>query len=605
MARILTLTNWFPPHHFGGYEVLCDDVMTRMQARGHQVEVLCSDERLPDVADGLPGPFPVHRQLKMYWRDGTPWTPGTGDQIGIERANQAALDAVLARFKPDVVSVWHMGALSLSLLTAVARRSIPIVYAICDEWLIYGLELDPWARRWYRDPIRRGVGRLAEKVVGLPMVVADLGSSGSFCFLSEFTMRSTMAASPWTYPDARVIYPGIDLDRFPVTPGADARPWSWTLLYTGRLDARKGTETLLRAMPLLPPEATMSFLGRGDAEERARLEALASQLGVFDRVRFESIERSQLAEAYRSHDCLISPSEWPEPFGMVPLEAMACGTPVVATGVGGSAEYLTDEGNCLLFTPGDAADMARVMARLAADAGLRKVLRKNGWVSAEQFDVERTADGYEHAHLAAAQHRRLRSPTPGPGAASVPGLLRTARSANQVVEPALVDLVPAGGTVLSIGGVAPGYVLLTVGGCARILADPMHLPLRSHSFTGVIGRGGLEFAEDDRAAATELHRVVDAGGIVVLAAANRRSAAYWNRAVRYAWRGWRRRPTTQPTARQYNWSELERAISPIFEVANRVPSGWDQSQTHRSASRLLVGPFRRLSREIVIVARPR
>ncbi len=604
MARILTLTNWFPPHHFGGYEVLCDDVMTRLAARGHQVEVLCSDERLPDVADGSPGPFPVHRQLKMYWRDGTPWKPGIGDQIGIERANQAALDAVLARFKPDVVSVWHMGALSLNLLTTVARRSLPTVYAICDEWLIYGLALDPWARRWYRDPIRRGVGRLTGKVIGLQTLVADIGSSGSFCFLSEFTMRSTMAASPWSYPDARVIYPGIDLHRFPIAPGADARPWDWRLLFTGRLDARKGTETLLRAIPLLPSEATVSLLGRGDAAERVRLEALATELGVFDRVRFESIERSHLADAYRSHDCLVSPSEWPEPFGMVPLEAMACGTPVVATGVGGSAEYLVDEANCLLFTAGDAIDLARVITRLGADAELRKGMRKNGWASAEQFDVERTTDGYEQSHLAAAQ-RRLQGPTPEPRSASVPALLRTAGSAIEVVDPALVTLVPVTGTVLSIGSLTTDRVLLVVGGTAKVLADPMHLPLRDKSCAAVICQGGLESARDDRAAAAELHRVVESAGAVVLAAGNRRSAANWNRAVRFAWRGWRRRSNAPPNDYGFTWSELERVVSPFFEIQSRVPQGWGQSRTQRAASRLLVGPFRRLSREIVIVARPR
>jgi glycogen(starch) synthase len=605
MARILTLTNWFPPHHFGGYEVLCDDVMTRLQSRGHQIEVLCSDERLPGVADGVAGPFPVHRQFKMYWRDGTPWTPAMGDQIGIERANHAVLDAALARFKPDVVSVWHMGALSLNLLTTVARRSIPMVYAICDEWLIYGLELDPWARRWYRDPIRRGVGRLAEKVIGLPTVVADIGSTGSFCFLSEFTMRSTMAASPWSYPDARVIYPGIDLHRFPIAPEADARPWDGRLLYTGRLDARKGTETLLRAMPLLAPGTTVSFLGRGDAAERVRLEALATGLGVRERVRFEGIERSELADAYRSHDCLISPSEWPEPFGMVPLEAMACGTPVVATGVGGSAEYLTDEGNCLLFTPGDAADLARVVTRLGHDAGLRQVLRKNGWVSAEQFDVERTADGYEQCHLAAAQRRTRQGPAPEPRAASLPTLVQSAASTEDVVEPALVTLAAAGGKVLSVGSLTTGRVLLAVGGTAKVLADPLYLPLRDKSFAGVICQGGLEAARDDRAAAQELRRVAESDGVIVLAAGNRHSAAHWNRSVRYAWRGWRRRPAPPSADRRYNWSELEGVISPVFEVTRRVPGGWNQSRSQRSASRLLVGPFRRLSREIVIVARPR
>ena len=63
MTRILTVTNWYPPHHRGGYELNCADVMTRLAARGHEVEVLCSDERLPGATDE-PESLPVRRVLR-------------------------------------------------------------------------------------------------------------------------------------------------------------------------------------------------------------------------------------------------------------------------------------------------------------------------------------------------------------------------------------------------------------------------------------------------------------------------------------------------------------------------------------------------------------
>jgi hypothetical protein len=47
VARVLTVTNWYPPHHYGGYELSCFDVMTRLAERGHEVRILCSDERVP------------------------------------------------------------------------------------------------------------------------------------------------------------------------------------------------------------------------------------------------------------------------------------------------------------------------------------------------------------------------------------------------------------------------------------------------------------------------------------------------------------------------------------------------------------------------------
>ena len=105
MARILTLTNWYPPHHFGGYDVLCADVMTGLHERGHQVQVLCSDETVPGAPSGGSSPFPVHRRLTMYCGEWIPWTPGVRERLAIERSNQRSLEEILDEFDPDVVSV--------------------------------------------------------------------------------------------------------------------------------------------------------------------------------------------------------------------------------------------------------------------------------------------------------------------------------------------------------------------------------------------------------------------------------------------------------------------------------------------------------------------
>jgi glycosyltransferase involved in cell wall biosynthesis len=83
---------------------------------------------------------------------------------------------------------------------------------------------------------------------------------------------------------------------------------------------------------------------------------------------------------------------------------MACGTPVVATGVGGSGEFLIDNVNCVRFAPGDPADLARAVTRLAGDAALRERVAQAGLVTAEQFDVERLTDTFEAWHSAAASH---------------------------------------------------------------------------------------------------------------------------------------------------------------------------------------------------------
>src|ERR1700738_981778 len=202
LTRILTLTSWYPPHHAGGYELACFDVMTRFADRGHQVEVLCSDERLPGVADpDNRHEANVHRDLKLYFEAGELWAPSLPGRWAIERANQRALGQALDRHRPDVVSVWHMGALSLGLLTTVIERGIPIVYVISDDWLSYGPKLDAWARLWV-GPRRSVVGRIVRPLVRVPTVLPDLGSSGTFCFVSDVTRRRAEEHSAWTFPMA-------------------------------------------------------------------------------------------------------------------------------------------------------------------------------------------------------------------------------------------------------------------------------------------------------------------------------------------------------------------------------------------------------------------
>ena len=160
---------------------------------------------------------------------------------------------------------------------------------------------------------------------------------------------------------------------------APEREWGWQLLYVGRLDERKGVHTAIEALAHLPAQANLVVIGGWDEQEAGRLRGLAARLGVEGRVRFEGqFERERLPAAYAAADAIVFPVIWEEPWGLVPLEAMGMGRPVVATGRGGSAEYLRDGDNCLLFPAGDAAALAAALERLAAGSELRAGLRRHG-----------------------------------------------------------------------------------------------------------------------------------------------------------------------------------------------------------------------------------
>jgi glycosyltransferase involved in cell wall biosynthesis len=292
-----------------------------------------------------------------------------------------------------------MGAMSLGLLTTVMERNIPMVLAVCDDWLVYGPLLDRWARLFRRHKV---IGRAVRRWTGVPTNLPHIAHAGAFCFVTDFVRRRAAAKARVVPPMSTVVYSGIDRVDFPPAQ-AEEREWGWRLLYVGRIDDRKGVDTAIQALTLLPAEATLEVIGRGDEDYVQTLRSLSARLGLGDRVHFGVVPRAELKGRYRAADVVVFPVQWEEPFGLVPIEAMACSTPVVATGTGGSAEFLIGEGNCLLMRPGDPTELARAVERLAGDAALRARLVRNGLALANELTTDRLADVFEEWHTAAAE----------------------------------------------------------------------------------------------------------------------------------------------------------------------------------------------------------
>ncbi len=178
--------------------------------------------------------------------------------------------------------------------------------------------------------------------------------------VSEEMRRAVLAA----VPEARtaVIENGYDDAVFRV--GRDERlP---VVLFVGRLETIKNVDVLLRAFAAasLPADATLLIAGTGS--RRDALEALALELGIAPRVRFLGQQtREEVAELMRNARCLALPSA-SEGWGMVVAESLACGTPVVASRVGGVPEIVASEAAGLLVTPGDESALRIALQALFA-----------------------------------------------------------------------------------------------------------------------------------------------------------------------------------------------------------------------------------------------
>lgn len=182
-----------------------------------------------------------------------------------------------------------------------------------------------------------------------------------------------------------VIPCGVDLGRFTPDgpraeqPNADRR----RLLTVGRLVPRKGFDTTIAALRNLP-DAELVVAGGPPARdlphdaEAQRLMECARENGVADRVRLlGGVPRGQMPALIRSADAVLC-TPWYEPFGIVPLEAMACGVPVVAAAVGGLTDTVLDGTTGVLVPPRDPEQLAAALKPLLADSEYRSRLGANG-----------------------------------------------------------------------------------------------------------------------------------------------------------------------------------------------------------------------------------
>ncbi|MEW1907757.1 glycosyltransferase family 4 protein [Kitasatospora sp. NPDC085895] len=197
-------------------------------------------------------------------------------------------------------------------------------------------------------------------------------------------------------PHAVEINPGADLGRF--TPGAPPSTRPRTVLYVGRMDrssAWKGVDVLIRALagPTGPAGARLRLVGGGDAVGDHL--ALAARLGIADRVEAPGeLTGRDLVEAMRTAALVVLPSRTEaESFGMVLVEAMACGTPVVGSAVGGIPGVVVDGGTGLLVPPGDPGALADACRRVLDDGALADRLGVAGRRRAEErYDWRKLTD---------------------------------------------------------------------------------------------------------------------------------------------------------------------------------------------------------------------
>ena len=299
-------------------------------------------------------------------------------EIRLAVPRPSTIGTLIQRFRPDLVhcatefGVGRMGQVS------AARAGLPLVSSYHTD---FGKYADAYGAPWLRGTISAYLARFHRRSrrVFTPSTVSR----------HELTRANVPNVEVWGRGvDAELFHPGRRSQALRAAFGMGSR---FTFLYVGRLAAEKRAEQIIHAFRLASdslPRGVIHLImaGTGPCEKELRAAAPpgVSFLGFLDR-------RSRLPDLYANCDAFVFASIT-ETLGLVVLEAMASGLPVIAAPAGGVRDHLRDGGNGLAYREGDAAAMARAMVKLAENWDLAQRLSRGARRTAEALTWERELD---------------------------------------------------------------------------------------------------------------------------------------------------------------------------------------------------------------------
>jgi len=353
----------------GGQNVHVAELARGLARRGNEVVVHTrrDDPGLPEWFDFAPG-VTVHHidagpPCAVPKDELLPWMRKFADRVAEEW-----LDS-----RPDIVHA-HFWMSALAALDAAGPLGIPVVQTFHALGVVKRrhqgtADTSPAQRLELERLVVRSVDRIVATCTDEVFELLRLGAD-----------RKRISVVPC----------GVDLSLFRpdghAEPRDRARP---RIVSIGRLVERKGVGNVVEALATAPGAELVIAGGPGAAEldgdpEARRLRAVARAAGVEDRVRMTGrLGREQVPALLRSADAAVA-VPWYEPFGIVPLEAMACGVPVVASAVGGMVDTVVDGVTGVHVPPRDTGALARAIGRLLERSDLRRELGRAGVARARE-----------------------------------------------------------------------------------------------------------------------------------------------------------------------------------------------------------------------------
>ena len=409
---LLVVSNVWPPHFIGGYELGAADLVAGLERRGHRVTVLTSTYGVPTPRrDGN-----VHRLLfeEIHFRP-----LGLAATLAATLASARALPRVrrfLGRARFTVVCLFNPLGLNATVVQRICDSGPPVVAYVSDDWVARWPTCDRLLAKWWlprphlarsQQLALRALRRLLTRLHVLTPEPDRLPIRHAL-FVSRFVRDISRARLP-SLATADIIPWGIDATRFPFRARRAAELENWT--YVGQIERHKGLETAVEAVKLLRARGEavrLTLHGHdtggfaGQLKERVECEGLSQWVTFAGRRPRERVWQ----EAYEPGGLFVLPSTWDEPFPIALLEAFASGVPVLTTATGGTGELAREGQTATVFRAGDAGHLVeRYLELLRAPERAAAIARRARSIVDRYLRLETMVERVEARLIAVAEGR--------------------------------------------------------------------------------------------------------------------------------------------------------------------------------------------------------
>lgn len=349
--KILAITDSYPPHHTGGYELRCKDIFESLIQRGYQIFVITTVcPKSPCVL------HPSEKVIARILRKNSVVNK-TISRILWDLIEVGKIQEIYKKVKPDIIHLSHVGDLSSAVLLFCLSRDIPIVIddgGACVINFFRKIHTSIYTSKLPKNicgSIKRIFQSFFRSLLGIKYINT---SKEVYAYFNSY--ESLLLAEKYNIKSPTVIYSGIDINAFSIKTRKFIEPIK--ILIPGRISPIKGVLDgvfLVKSLLEQNIDATLTIVGQVDSEEyfsqienEIKLNSLQSVVKILPKV-----EREKLVTLYQSTSICFFPSYQKFGFSRVPIEAMACGSILITYGNEGAREIVRNYENGFVVDEGD------------------------------------------------------------------------------------------------------------------------------------------------------------------------------------------------------------------------------------------------------------